>query len=105
MALKTGNLFLVKALTGHKTLVSVMRYANVKASDVVDVMHAPEPEQPAAVQMNPPTVNTGLSTDQFQQAVAQATLKVMQELQARQAPPMGYPQDGSGTGPQGEFLM
>lgn len=40
MALKTGNIFLVKALTGHKTLSQVARYVNVKAGDVVNVMHA-----------------------------------------------------------------
>ena len=40
MALKTGNIFLVKALTGHKTLSQLERYVNVKASDVVNVMHA-----------------------------------------------------------------
>lgn len=45
MALKTGNLFLVQALTGHKTLSQVTRYVNVKAADVVAVMHA---EVPAA---------------------------------------------------------
>lgn len=39
-ALKTGNVFLVQALTGHKTLTQVARYVNVKASDVVAVMHA-----------------------------------------------------------------
>ena len=44
MALKTGNLFLVKALTGHKTLSQVTRYVNVKAADVVAVMHAAVPE-------------------------------------------------------------
>ena len=106
MALKSGNVFLVKALTGHKALASVMRYANVKASDVVDVMHAPEPEQPTAVQVNPQTVNAGVSTDQLQEAIAQATLKVMQELQGRQAPPqMHHAQAGNGVRPQGEFLM
>src|ERR1035441_4848057 len=40
MALKTGNVFLVKALTGHKTMVMVERYVNVKAADVVAAMHA-----------------------------------------------------------------
>lgn len=44
MALKTGNVFLVKALTGHKTLSQLERYVNVKAADVVAVMHAPEPK-------------------------------------------------------------
>lgn len=48
LALRTGNIFLVKALTGHKTLAMVTRYVNVKASDVVDVMHAP---QESTVQM------------------------------------------------------
>jgi integrase len=40
MALKTGNVFLVKALTGHRTMSQVQRYVNVKADDVVKVMHA-----------------------------------------------------------------
>jgi integrase len=40
MALKTGNVFIVKALTGHKTMSQVERYVNVKASDVVKVMYA-----------------------------------------------------------------
>lgn len=43
MALKTGNVFLVKALTGHKTLCMVERYVNVTAADVVAVLH----QQPA----------------------------------------------------------
>lgn len=42
MALKTGNRFLVQALTGHKTMVMVDRYVNVGADDVVNVMHAEE---------------------------------------------------------------
>lgn len=41
MALKSGNVFIVQALTGHKTLSQLERYVNVKASDVVKVMHAP----------------------------------------------------------------
>lgn len=39
MALKTGNVFLVRALTGHKTMEMLARYVNVTADDVVDVMH------------------------------------------------------------------
>lgn len=48
LALKSGNVFLVKALTGHKTMVMVERYVNVKAGDVVEFMHqqAPEPASP-----------------------------------------------------------
>jgi integrase len=51
IALKTGgNIFLVQALTGHKTLVMTARYVNVGADDVVQVMHAPEPDAQSAVQ-------------------------------------------------------
>jgi integrase len=58
MALKSGNVFIVKALTGHKTLSQLDRYVNVKASDVVAFMHgaaagsaagAPMSEQPQEV--------------------------------------------------------
>ncbi len=42
LALKTGNVLLVKALTGHKTMAMVDRYMNVKADDVVAVLHAPQ---------------------------------------------------------------
>ncbi|KQX84651.1 tyrosine-type recombinase/integrase [Variovorax sp. Root473] len=45
LALKTGNVFLVKALTGHKTYSMVERYVNVKADDVVKVLHASEPNE------------------------------------------------------------
>lgn len=49
MALKSGNLFIVQKLTGHKTIEMVKRYVNVKAEDVVALMHAPEPAaQPKA---------------------------------------------------------
>jgi integrase len=41
MALKTGNVFIVKALAGHKNLSQLERYVNVSARDVVKVMHAP----------------------------------------------------------------
>lgn len=41
MGLKTGNVFLVQALTGHKTIEMVMRYMNVTADDAVAVLHAP----------------------------------------------------------------
>lgn len=48
MALKTGNIFLVQALTGHKTLKMVQRYVQVKPDDVVKFMHAPvAPKTPA----------------------------------------------------------
>lgn len=46
MALKTGNIFFVRALTGHETWEMVDRYVNVTAHDVVKVMHASEPVAP-----------------------------------------------------------
>ncbi len=52
-ALKYGNLFIVKVITGHKTLSQVQRYVNVKASDVVALMHAPEPPPVAALVTGP----------------------------------------------------
>jgi integrase len=45
LALKSGNVFLVKALTGHKTLKMVERYVNVRADDVVAFMHPAEQEK------------------------------------------------------------
>jgi len=42
MALKNANIFLVQALTGHKTLEMLKRYVNVKAADAVKVLHAPD---------------------------------------------------------------
>lgn len=39
LGLETGNLFLVKALTGHKTDVMASRYVNVKAADVAEHLH------------------------------------------------------------------
>lgn len=49
MALQTGNVFLVKALTGHKTVAMLERYINVRADDVVQVMHAGSSAVPVEV--------------------------------------------------------
>ena len=48
MALKSGNIFIVQKPTGHKTIEMVRRYVNVKAEDVVAVLHAPQPTSSAA---------------------------------------------------------
>lgn len=62
MALKSGNVFIVQALTGHKTFEMVARYVNVKASDVVDMMYTPkagadeEEQTPAPVPTPAPEV-------------------------------------------------
>lgn len=83
MALKTANIFLVQALTGHKTLQMVQRYVNVTAADAVKVLHAPAapaaPEsQPAQESKNAeaPQPNIVLSPEQLAliaNAVVQAT--------------------------------
>ncbi len=54
MALKTGNVFLVQALTGHETFEMVERYVNVTANDVVKVMHAVPTPPPLAPPSLPP---------------------------------------------------
>lgn len=54
MALKTGNVFLVRALTGHKTIQMLERYVNVSADDVVEVMHARTEPQPLPALRVPP---------------------------------------------------
>lgn len=43
MALLTGNVFLVQALTGHKTLSQLQRYVHVNAEDVVRVQRGKPP--------------------------------------------------------------
>lgn len=48
LALKTGNVFLVRQLTGHKTLSQLERYVNVTVDDAVAALHAPEPDATAA---------------------------------------------------------
>lgn len=55
MALKTGNVFLVKALTGHKTMEMLARYVNVSADDVVDVMHGKEAQAAEGAESNAST--------------------------------------------------
>lgn len=54
LALKTGNVLLVKALTGHKTMAMVDRYMNVKADDVVAVLHAPQEPASSRAETQPP---------------------------------------------------
>ena len=55
MALSTGNMFLVRALTGHKTLKMLERYVNVSADDVVRVMRS----QVQVAAQEPTTGKTG----------------------------------------------
>lgn len=57
LALKSGNVFLVKALTGHKTMVMLERYVNVGAEDVSNYLHgqnvADEPTHASAACSQP----------------------------------------------------
>jgi integrase len=76
MAIKTGNIFIVQALTGHKTLAMVKRYVNVKASDVVAVMHQPEPAPHAASQPQP-------AADAVSQQALQAAMQMLQAAAAQ----------------------
>ena len=101
-ALLTGNVYLVKALTGHKHDCSVERYINVKASDVVAVFQqrqatslfgavaaptqgtsAALPEAPAAASspaaLVPPE---GMTAEMFQSMMASALHAAMAQLQS-----------------------
>lgn len=43
-----GNLPFIQVITGHKTVTMVMRYINIKADDVVTVMHGKEVDEDKA---------------------------------------------------------
>lgn len=92
MGKKTGNLFLVQALTGHKTLAMVERYVQVTAADAVAVLHEPEPSvtvaAPAPVQSAQPAQGAllSLSAEQLQAMVAQAVTSAMGAAQAPTLP-------------------
>lgn len=96
LALKTGNRFLVKVLTGHKTDAMVDRYVCVTADDVVNAMEDPEvPDSATAVTPND-AINgavvaplaPAVSVDMFQDAVALAVQKVLEQMQgAKSAAP------------------
>ena len=108
MALKTANIFLVQALTGHKTLQMVERYVNVKAADAVKVLHAPDAPapQPAEDSKNAGMKEAGvvLSPEQvalIANAVVQATssaaaTKVTVDGAAPYSPTIDQPQPSPG---------
>lgn len=81
MGLKTGNVFLVQALTGHKTLEMAMRYMNVTADDAVAVLHTqPHAQHPSMgieqIGQAPAAENAAsvtLTMEQLQSIVAMAT--------------------------------
>lgn len=65
LALASGNVFLVQALTGHKDPKMVKRYVNVKADDVVKFMEA----QAAKQQVSEPSA--GVADDRLPENVVQ----------------------------------
>lgn len=78
MGLKSGNLFIVQALTGHKTLAMVKRYVNVGAADVVKVMNTPDAAPPTLAAQPAPAPAPAAAT-------AEALAAAMQMLQAAAA--------------------
>jgi integrase len=82
LALRTGNVLLVKALTGHKTMAMVDRYMNVKADDVVAVLHAPAPAAVAPAQpdsttpANPTAASTTEDACAAREALPQNVVRV-----------------------------
>ena len=84
MALKTGNIFLVQALTGHQTIVMAERYMNVLADDVVAVLHAKTDPVPSNV--NLPDFIAGGPAAARAKGTVTLTIEQLQELMSRCAP-------------------
>lgn len=68
LGLKTGNIFLVMGLTGHKTLTSAMRYMNTPVQDVLEALRAP------VVIAEPSAKSVTISKEQLEQLQAQAAV-------------------------------
>jgi len=122
MALKTGNIFLVQALTGHQTIVMAERYMNVLADDVVAVLHAktdPVPSNfnlpdlvaggPAAAKSMGTvtvTVTVTLTFEQLQELMSRCTPAVQTDTSTTVAPtfdlsPLGDEGSSEGLGGRG----
>ena len=110
MALTTGNIFLVQALTRHKTLSMVQRYVQVGADDAVKVLHAKKkveqgkpvqesvPQEPQKQQSAPVEISPMYSLEQMKtmaEAAANAAVAAMQTQIAAQVP-------HAGPGPMGD---
>ena len=120
LALKTGNLFLVKALTGHKTDKMAARYMQVGADDVVAFLHAPEaPPQlapavaaelpgsagapvPSAPTASPAQTTLTVTAQQLQDLMAQAVAAGLAGLSpASRLAVQAVPGDGAKDGGHG----
>lgn len=89
MALKTGNIFFVRALTGHDTWEMVDRYVNVTAHDVVKVMHAPETASPTPAAPSTPIQQQSVApadTGALMAQLASLSAQLSQHLAAAPAP-------------------
>ena len=63
LALRTGNPFLVKEQTGHKTWSQLMRYVNISADDVVKVLKELEPLAEGNVPDEQPKDTSGIASE------------------------------------------
>lgn len=85
LALKTGNIFLVQAFTGHKTLKMVERYVNVGPQDLLAVLHAPdefqltEPAGAGEAIAAPMVPMLSLTAEHMSQLIAQAVAAGVQQ--------------------------
>ncbi|MCV2352642.1 site-specific integrase [Paucibacter sp. B2R-40] len=92
LALKTGNVFLVKQLTGHKQLSQLDRYVNVSADDVVAVMHRePDPQPAPKAASAAPAESVVMNTDAPIEAVASNVVHVSFNRRRSNVIPMGEP--------------
>ncbi len=89
MALDTGNVFLVKALTGHKTLSMLERYINVTAEDVVAVMHG-----------NAAVPGHGFKPSLMTQGQSDAPMDLSQDGQAEREVAAGIEEQGGSKVPE-----
>jgi hypothetical protein len=110
MGLETGNLFLVKALTGHKTDAMVSRYVNVKADDVAAYMHRKKEALPVTAektevapqpaQVEPPATPMLFDAAQVQAIVTRALAEAMAAAAGVAAPgSVGAPANGGNVYP------
>lgn len=91
MALKSGNIFIVQALTGHRTLAMVKRYVKVTAKDVSNFMHSPA-ATPQASQPQPSQPTAAMTQETLQAAMQMLQAAAAQlNVQAASAAPVTAP--------------
>lgn len=83
-ALKYGNVFLVQALTGHKSLSQVQRYVNVSADDLVRRMHGTAESERATPTLTAPKGNVPTHEAGQEDPVQQPSDPLAEKSSARQ---------------------